>query len=169
MGAIAVSHRFSGSYKHSHPRDLNPAGELFRLQLSLPHLLGWRVHRLPAILLRRWQAEEIAKTCSPCQSLFQTALPQARPEPTLRVIRKDAHGSTPGGLRPAKVRFVNESWYTWQPVNTSESKHKSGQRDESAGRFYVICFTSYMASRNFGKNSAECSWKRVVICASMAL
>src|SRR4029077_13835734 len=31
-----------------------------------------RVHRLPAILLRRWQVEEIAKTPSPCVSRIRT-------------------------------------------------------------------------------------------------
>ena len=33
-----------------------------------------RVHRLPAILLRRWQAEEIAKTPLPCVSRIRTKI-----------------------------------------------------------------------------------------------
>src|SRR5439155_13837361 len=35
---------------------------------ELPQQTTRRVHRLPAILLRRWQAEEIAKTPFPCVS-----------------------------------------------------------------------------------------------------
>src|ERR1700739_984430 len=53
---------------------------LFRLtscHSSASFLGGWRVHRLPAILLHRWQAEEIANTCAPCQpsSGSRTACP----------------------------------------------------------------------------------------------
>src|ERR1700751_4712872 len=58
---------FLGLVSAGEPRQHGMADSLYERMLSTR-----RVHRLAAILLRRWQAEEIAKTPFPCVSRIWT-------------------------------------------------------------------------------------------------
>jgi hypothetical protein len=83
---------------------LNLAEELIRLLLSLPYFFRLEgppaARDSPSPMASRGNRENLR----PLPAFVSDHAPQARPEPTLRVIRKDARRPARGSLRSAKVR-----------------------------------------------------------------